>query len=85
MPAGVRAVLAVAVRLGGSPVGSLTVYRDVAYEWDESDEEAIRAHADVLEGLLGTAVAARRSDVAAWSSSRRRSSGAWSSSGRSAR
>ncbi len=63
VPAGVRAVLAVAVRLAGSPVGSLTVYRDGPYDWDASDAEAIHAHADVLEGLLGAAVSARRNDV----------------------
>lgn len=63
LPAGVRAVLGVATRLGGSPVGSLTVYHASAYTWDESDIAAITAYGGVLESLLGGAVAARRSGV----------------------
>lgn len=65
VPAGVRAVLAVAIRLGGSPVGSLTVYRDAPYAWDESDAAAIGAYGEVAERLLGGAVAERRSGVVA--------------------
>ena len=63
VPAGVRAVLAVAVRLGGSPVGSLTVYRETPYSWDDSDRGAIEAYGDVAERLLGAALAERRSGV----------------------
>lgn len=62
-PEGVRAVLAVPVRLGGSPVGSLTVYHDAPYSWDESDIAAIGAYRDVAERLLGSAVSERRSGV----------------------
>lgn len=62
-PEGVRAVLGVAIRLGGSPIGSLTVYDDEPYPWDASDVEAVRALADVLEGLIGAAVVARRHGV----------------------
>lgn len=60
---GVRAVLAVAIGLGGSPVGSLTVYREAAYAWDESDIAALRAYGRVAEGVLGGAVAERRSGL----------------------
>lgn len=63
VPAGVRALLAVATRVAGSPVGSLTVYRSGPYAWDGSDVAAIEAYASVLESLLGGAIASRRNEV----------------------
>ena len=60
-PHGVRSVLGVPTRVGGTPVGSLNVYRDAAYPWDDSDVGAITAYNGVVESLLVAAVAARRS------------------------
>jgi anti-anti-sigma factor len=61
VPRGVRAVLGVPTRVGGTPVGSLNVYRDTAYAWDASDAAAIGAYNAVVESLLVSAVAARKS------------------------
>jgi GAF domain-containing protein len=60
--AGVRAVLGVPARLGGVPAGSLNVYRETPYAWDDSDEEAIGTYAGLVEGVLAGAVAARRGE-----------------------
>jgi GAF domain-containing protein len=56
-------VLGVPTTLGGQPVGSLNVYRDGPYDWDDSDAAAIAGFNAVLEGLLGRAVAARRDEL----------------------
>ena len=61
VPRGVHAVLGVPTRVGGTPIGSLNVYRDAAYAWDESDAAAIGAYNGVVESLLVSAVAARKS------------------------
>lgn len=61
VPHGVRAVLGVPTRLGGTPIGSLNVYRAEPYEWDDSDVAASEAFNGVIESVLGGAVAARRS------------------------
>jgi anti-anti-sigma factor len=60
-PKGVRAVLGVPTRLNGAPVGSLNVYRDTPYAWDDSDVGAIEAYNGVIESLLASAIAAQRS------------------------
>ena len=60
--AGVRGVLGVPTRLGGVPAGSLNVYRETSYEWDDSDQDAIGTYAGVVEGVLAAAVAARRGE-----------------------
>jgi anti-anti-sigma factor len=60
-PYGVRAVLGVPTRLAGAPVGSLNVYRDQPYAWDDSDIAAIEAYNGVIESVIGGAVASRRS------------------------
>ncbi|MGE0026777.1 MAG: GAF and ANTAR domain-containing protein [Thermoleophilia bacterium] len=56
-------VLGTPTLLGGQPVGSLNVYRDGPYDWDESDAAAVASFNLVLEGLLGRAVAARRDEL----------------------
>jgi GAF domain-containing protein len=56
--AGVRAVLGVPVELAGGPVGSLNVYRQEPYEWDESECAALQAFAGVVNSLMGSAVQA---------------------------
>jgi GAF domain-containing protein len=55
----IRAVLGVPVHVGGSAVGSLNVYRYDAYDWDESDVEAITAFRGVAEHLVSTALLAQ--------------------------
>ena len=49
--------------LGGQPVGSLNVYREAPYEWDDTDAAAVATFNAILEGLLGRAVAARRDEL----------------------
>ena len=60
-PEGIHAVLGVPTRVSGTPIGSLNVYRDAAYSWDDSDVAAIVAYNGVVESLLVSAVAARKS------------------------
>jgi GAF domain-containing protein len=57
---GVLAVLGVPVRLGGVPVGSLDVYRDQAYHWDDSERAALVRYSDVIGTTLTAAMAAHR-------------------------
>ncbi|MGN6793489.1 MAG: GAF and ANTAR domain-containing protein [Streptosporangiaceae bacterium] len=59
LPAQVRAVLGIPVNLGGSPVGTLNVYRDAPAEWDDSDIAALRAYADLIAEIVGAALAAQ--------------------------
>ena len=59
----IGAVLGTPTRLGGQPIGSLNVYRDGPYEWDDSDAAAVASFNAILEGLLGRAVAARRDEL----------------------
>jgi GAF domain-containing protein len=56
-------VLGTPTRLGGQTVGSLNVYRDGPYDWDDSDAAAVASFNAILEGLLGRAVAARRDEL----------------------
>ena len=48
----IRAVLGVPVRVAGVAVGSLNVYSDQPFDWDESDEKALRAYADLGASVL---------------------------------
>ena len=50
--AGIRAVLGVPVRVAGVAVGSLNVYSDEPFDWDESDQKALRAYADLGESAM---------------------------------
>lgn len=59
----VRAVLGIPTMLAGQPVGSLNVFRDEPYGWDDSDRKALASLNGVLEGLLGRGVAARRDEL----------------------
>jgi GAF domain-containing protein len=58
LPAQVRAVVGVPVMLGGSPVGTLNVYRDQPNDWDEPDIQALRAYSDLIAEVTGSALAA---------------------------
>lgn len=57
---GVTAVLGCPLRLGGVPVGTIDVYRDHAYHWDESERAALARYSEVVEATLSAAMAARR-------------------------
>lgn len=58
----VRAVLGVPTRVMGLPVGSFNVYRETAFDWDDSDIAAIDGYNGVVESVLAGAVAARRGE-----------------------
>ena len=58
--AGVRAVLGVPLHADGLPVGSLNVYRDRPHDWSDGEVTALTAYASLIEGLLQTALHARR-------------------------
>lgn len=55
---GIRAVLGVPTRLGGSAVGSLNSYVDEPHEWDDSDVQAIASYNAVIESQLASSLAA---------------------------
>jgi GAF domain-containing protein len=55
---GIRAMLGVPVRIGGSAVGSLNVFRADPSDWSDSEVRAITAHARMVEEVLGAAMLA---------------------------
>jgi GAF domain-containing protein len=61
----IRAVAGAPIRLSGSPVGTLNVYRSQAQAWDDSDTDALRAYTTLAEEILITALAARDQSVLA--------------------
>ena len=65
LPAQVRAVAGIPVLLGGSPVGTLNVYRGEPADWDSSDVRALRAYGDLIAEAAGTALAAHDQGVLA--------------------
>jgi GAF domain-containing protein len=65
LSARVRAVAGVPVLLGGSPVGTLNVYRDEPVEWDASDVNALTAYGGLVAEVLAAALAAQRHSAVA--------------------
>jgi GAF domain-containing protein len=61
----VRAVAGTPILLGGSPVGTLNVYRDEPVEWDESDVNALTAYSGLIAEVLVTALAAQQHSIMA--------------------
>jgi GAF domain-containing protein len=61
VPKRVHAVLGVPVTVAGSAVGSLNVYVDRDYEWDDSEVDAIRSFAAVIDNVMTTALLLQRS------------------------
>jgi GAF domain-containing protein len=65
LSAQVRAVAGTPVLLGGSPVGTLNVYRDEPVEWDKSDVNALAAYSGLVAEVLATALAAQEHSIVA--------------------
>jgi GAF domain-containing protein len=65
LSAQVRAVAGIPILLGGSPVGTLNVYRDESVEWDKSDINALAAYSGLIADVLGTALAAQEHSIVA--------------------
>ena len=61
----VRAVAGIPILLGGSPVGTLNVYRDEPVEWDRSDVNALTAYSGLIAEVLATALAAQEHGIVA--------------------
>jgi len=61
----VRAVAGTPIPLGGSPVGTLNVYRDAPVDWDDSDISALTAYSSLISEVLGAALAAHERGVVA--------------------
>lgn len=59
LPPEVRAVVGIPVMLGGGPVGTLNVYCDEPIDWDDSDIAALRAYADLIADVVGSALSAQ--------------------------
>ena len=60
VPHGVRSVIGMPVRLGGTTIGSLNVYCNAPTDWDDTDIAALGAFAEVIEAIIGTAVLTHR-------------------------
>lgn len=65
LSAQVRAVAGTPIMLGGSPVGTLNVYRDEPFEWDKSDINALIAYSGLVAEVLATALAAQEHGILA--------------------
>ena len=65
LSAEVRAVAGTPILLGGSPVGTLNVYRDEPVEWDKSDVNALIAYSGLLAEVLAAALAAQEHGIVA--------------------
>jgi GAF domain-containing protein len=65
LSAQVRAVAGTPVLLGGSPVGTLNVYRSEPAEWDKSDINALTAYSGLIAEVLATALAAQEHGMVA--------------------
>jgi GAF domain-containing protein len=62
--AGIRAVLGLPISVARTTVGSLNVYQGDRYEWDDSDEQALREYAALIEHVMTAGLLAeRRSEV----------------------
>jgi GAF domain-containing protein len=61
----VRAVAGTPVLLGGSPVGTLNVYRGEPVEWDKSDVNALAAYSGLVAEVLAAALAAQQHSIVA--------------------
>jgi GAF domain-containing protein len=62
---GVVAVLGVPVRMGGVPIGTLDLFVDRPYPWQDDEAAALERYADLVESTLGAALAAQRAGVLA--------------------
>ena len=76
--AGIRAVLGVPVRVAGVAVGSLNVYSDEPFDWDESDQKAL-APTRTSPRARWSGPSTPMSRDGSCSSSKERSRAAWSS------
>ena len=65
LSARVRTVAGTPVLLGGSPVGTLNVYRDEPVEWDKSDINALIAYSGLIAEVLAAALAAQEHSTVA--------------------
>jgi GAF domain-containing protein len=65
LPDQVRAVVGTPILLGGSPVGTLNVYRDESVEWDNSDVNALAAFSGLIAEVLAAALAAQEHGMVA--------------------
>jgi GAF domain-containing protein len=65
LSAQVRAVAGTPILLGGSPVGTLNVYRGEPVEWDKSDVNALAAYSGLIAEVLATALAAHEHSIVA--------------------
>lgn len=60
VPHGIGAVLGVPVSLSEMPIGSLDLYVDKPYEFDQSEMDALTRYGEVVEAMIHAAVAASR-------------------------
>lgn len=61
----VHAVLGIPVRLGGSAIGSLNVYRSTRHPWTDDEIRALESFTHVVETLVGTALLAEHHSMLA--------------------
>ena len=61
----IHAVLSVPVRVGAIPIGTLNVYRDKPYTWDESELAGLNRYRDVIDTTLTASMSAHRAGALA--------------------
>ena len=59
-PLGIHAVLGIPIRIGGATVAALNVFASEPHDWDDSEIEALRSLAEVIETVLAGGLLARR-------------------------
>jgi GAF domain-containing protein len=65
LPAHLRAVAGIPILLGGSPVGTLNVYRDEPVDWDSADINALTAYGALIAEIVAAAIAAQEQSTVA--------------------
>jgi transcriptional regulator with GAF, ATPase, and Fis domain len=61
----VHAVLGMPLHLAGAPIGSIDLYRDASYAWQDAERESFAAYAALVERLFLTALRATRQEALA--------------------
>jgi GAF domain-containing protein len=60
VPAGIRSMIGVPIRVSGAPIGSLNVFRDSPTEWDATESNALMSFGKLIESSLAHAVVAEQ-------------------------
>lgn len=62
-PKAMRAILGLPIRLAGTPIGSLNIYKHEPYTWTDEEQEALASFQRIVERFLAAAISAERNEV----------------------